>query len=148
MTVKSVESVLKAKGHDVATVWPWSTIQEATTLLAGPPRIGALVVLNEARRVAGLLTEGDVVRGLERRGDGVCNAEVDSLMSHVVPTCGPDDALTAVMQTMTDWRFRHLPVVRGDELVGLISIGDVVRALLRDAQLEVAVLRDVAISHS
>lgn len=143
---KSVETVLASKGREVATVWPWSTIREATAQLAGPPRIGALVVLNEDRRVAGLLTERDIVRGLHRQPSGLPDATVDSLMSHAVPTCGPDDALTSVMQTMTDWRFRHLPVVRGDRLVGLISIGDVVRAQLQEAQLEVAVLRDVVIS--
>ena len=69
-------------------------------------------------------------------------------MSHGVPTCASSDELASVMATMTNWRFRHLPVVRGAEVVGLISIGDVVRALLADAQLEVAVLRDVVISRS
>ncbi|MDN5915988.1 MAG: CBS domain-containing protein [Pseudonocardia sp.] len=148
MTVKSVETVLASKGRDVATAWPWSTIDEASKLLVGPPTIGALVVLNEARQVAGMLTERDLVRGQTLHGSRLGEVTVESLMAHRVPTCGPTDELSSVMATMTDWRFRHLPVVRGGELVGLISIGDVVRALLADARLEVAVLRDVVISRT
>lgn len=148
MAGKSVESVLATKGRDVATVWPWSTIREASILLAGPPRIGALVVLNEARRVAGVLSERDIVRGLPEHQATLGEMTVESLMSRSVPTCSPQDALGAVMRIMTDWRSRHLPVVRGGELVGMISIGDVVRAQLEDAQLEVAVLRDVVIART
>lgn len=146
MTEKSVETVLATKGRDVATTWPWSTIEEASALLSGPPTIGALVVLGTDRAVAGMLTERDVVRGLGTHGSRLGAVSVESLMSHRVPTCTPSDELTSVMRTMTEWRFRQLPVVRRGELVGLISIGDVVRALLVDAKLEVAVLRDVVIS--
>ena len=148
MSAKSVETVLAAKGRDVATAWSWSTIDEASRLLVGPPRIGALVVLDEARQVAGMLTERDIVRGQTLHGSRLGQASVESLMAHGVPTCDPAEDLASVMATMTNWRFRHLPVVRGAELVGLISIGDVVRALLADAQLEVAVLRDVVISRT
>lgn len=142
----TVEAILQSKGRDVTTVWPWSTIDEATKRLAGPPRIGALVVIDAQQRVAGLLTERDVVRGLELHGAQLGETTVESLMSQQVPTCGPHDTLASVMHTMTERRFRHLPVVRGGELVGLVSIGDVVRAQLQDARLEVAVLRDKVIA--
>ena len=148
MVAKTVEAVLAGKGREVSTTWSWSTIAEASALLAGPPRIGALVVLDAAREVAGMLTESDIVRGLLQHGDGLGAVTVESLMLHRVPTCAPSDELTSVMGTMTAWRFRHLPVVRDGELSGLISIGDVVRALLADAKLEVAVLRDVVISRT
>lgn len=148
MAAKSVEAVLATKGRDVATAWPWSTIDEASALLSGPPTIGALVVLGTDRAVAGMLTERDIVRGQRQHGSGLGEVSVESLMSHRVPTCTPSDELASVMRTMTEWRFRHLPVVRGGELAGLISIGDVVRALLADAKLEVAVLRDVVISRT
>lgn len=148
MTAKTVEAVLAGKGREVVTVWSWSTIAEASALLAGPPRIGALVVLDEAREVAGMLTEGDIVRGLLQHGGGVEAVTVESLMAHRVPTCSPSDELTSVMDTMTVWRSRHLPVLLAGELRGLISIGDVVRSLLADAKLEVAVLRDVVISRT
>ncbi|MBW0101817.1 CBS domain-containing protein [Pseudonocardia sp. KRD291] len=148
MTAKTVETVLAGKGREVVTAWSWSTIAEASALLAGPPRIGALVVLDQAREVAGMLTEGDIVRGLLQHGGGLGAVTVESLMAHRVPTCAPSDELTSVMDTMTAWRFRHLPVVRAGELSGLISIGDVVRSLLADAKLEVAVLRDVVISRT
>ena len=109
--------------------------------------IGALVVLDEDRRVAGLLTEQDVVRALNRQGPQLLEQPVEGCMSHGVPVCHPGDTLPGVMRTMTEWRSRHLPVLHGGELVGLISIGDVVRARLQEVELESAVLRDVVISH-
>jgi CBS domain-containing protein len=142
----TVEAILQRKGRDVTTAWPWSTIDDATKRLAGPPRIGALVVLDAQQRVAGVLTERDLVRGMGLYGSQLGEMTVEALMSRQVPTCGPRDTLASVMHTMTERRFRHLPVVTGGELVGLVSIGDVVRAQLQDAQLEVAVLRDAVIA--
>lgn len=144
----TVEAILRSKGRDVSTVWPWSTISEATERLAGPPRIGALVVLDAQQRVAGLLTERDIVRGLGLHGPRLGETTVESCMSEQVPTCAPDDPLASVMHTMTERRFRHVPVVQAGKLVGLVSIGDVVRAQLKDAQLEVAVLRDAVIARA
>jgi len=149
MSVKTVEAVLEGKGRSVTTVPAWSPISEASALLTGPPRIGALVVFDTTGPVAGLLTEGDVVAGLHRYGAAVGKQTVSALMTHRVPTCRPSDELSVVLQWMTDWRTRHLPVLDGrDQLLGLISLGDVVQALLRDARLEVAVLRDLVISRS
>ncbi|MDN5918532.1 MAG: hypothetical protein L0I76_26105 [Pseudonocardia sp.] len=83
---KSVDAVLAAKGREVATTWTWSTVAEATVLLAGPPRIGALVVLDDNRQIAGLLTERDLVRGVHEHGAAVDGLAVEALMSHAVPT--------------------------------------------------------------
>jgi CBS domain-containing protein len=140
----NVEHILEAKGRSVETVRPWATLAEAVRRLAGPPKIGALVVCGDVeRRLVGLLTERDVVSALAVNGPGLLQRTVGEVMSRDVPTCAPDDTLTQVMAQMTRLRFRHLPVVSGGRLVGLISIGDVVKHRLREMELETGVLRDL-----
>lgn len=139
-----VEHILEAKGRDVRTVPPWATVEEAVRLLAGPPRIGALVVCGGAgRSLVGLLTERDVVAALNVNGPGLLRRTVGEVMSRDVPTCGPDDGLVQVMAKMTRSRHRHVPVCSGGRLVGLVSIGDVVKHRLTEMELETGVLRDL-----
>lgn len=138
-----VESLLRTKGRQVVTIQPWSTIADAVDRLHGPPRIGALVVTGVPRGLTGMITERDVVRGLKQHGPNLLGRKVSSLMSHRVPTCSPDSTLAEVMVTMTRSRFRHLPVLEDGELIGLISIGDVVRGRLQEMELEAGVLRDL-----
>jgi CBS domain-containing protein len=113
-----VVDLLEAKGRSVATVRGWTTVEDAVALLAGPPQIGAVVVLRDDRRVLGLFGEPDVVRGLHEHGPSVLALPVSELMSRDVPTCSPKDQLEDVMRTITRLRFRQLPVVEEGRLTG------------------------------
>lgn len=127
-----VSQILKSKSDDgVVTVPPGTTVAKAAEILSSR-RIGAIVVSPDGKRLTGILSERDVVRELGRRG-AVCLAEpVESIMTARVVTCGREDQTDQVLHTMTDGRFRHLPVMEGDQMVGLISIGDVVKARLME----------------
>jgi len=136
-----VESILKIKGRDVETVRPDTsvvvTIHKLTTL-----GIGALVVSGNGERVDGVVSERDILRGLNKHGARLLDLTVSDVMSRQVPMCTPEDSLQSVMAEMTRSRNRHLPVTTGGTLVGIISIGDVVKHRLDDMQLETNVLRD------
>lgn len=132
-----------AKPGEVRTIHPWSTVADAVRRLGESPRVGALVVISEGGRVIGIVGEREIVRGLGEHGPGIMQLSAENVMSRRIPTCAPADSLASVMRTMTESRFRHIPVIDGNELVGLVSIGDVVRARLKDAELEAAVLRDM-----
>jgi CBS domain-containing protein len=138
-----VESILRDKGHQVSTIQPWASVREALTRLVGPPAIGALVVTGVPRGLSGMISERDLVRELRRHGPGLLDLRVSDLMTHHVPTCAPGDSINKAMMLMTRSRYRHLPVLDDGELVGLISIGDVVRARLAEMELETRVLRDM-----
>lgn len=144
-----VEEILKSKGRSVETIEPAATIAEAVRRLNGPPRIGALVVLAEDwRRVAGMITERNIIRALGNHGAGLLGMQVRDVMSRNVPACSPQDSIARLAQEMTTSRYRHLPVVHRGELVGLVSIGDVVKARLTDMELETGLLRDLCIVRS
>jgi CBS domain-containing protein len=144
----TVATLLKTKPGDVRTIRPWSSVAEAVRLLDGPPRVGTLVVTGEGGAVHGIIGEREIVRGLTAHGGGLLVVAVENVMSTRIPTCRPEDSLDAVMRTMTASRFRHIPVLRDRRLVGLVSIGDVVRARLKDTELEAAVLRDMVRARS
>lgn len=141
-----VSDILKAKGNDVHTIVPGAMVVEAVHRLSGPPRIGALVVVATDGRVLGLLTERDVIRAMAERRSVVFDLQVADVMSRGGPTCVPSDTVTGVMAEMTRSRFRHLPVMSGGRLSGLVSIGDLVKYRLDELQMEADVLRDVYIS--
>jgi CBS domain-containing protein len=131
-----VSQILKSKSDDgVVTVPPEATLAEVAELLSSR-RIGAVVVSTDGKTVAGILSERDVVRELGRRGPGCLGDPVQRVMTAKVVTCGRADAAHQVLQQMTDGRFRHLPVVEAGEMVGLISIGDVVKARLAELAME------------
>jgi CBS domain-containing protein len=139
-----VESILRLKGRrQVVTIQPWATVEQAIGLLVGPPQIGALVVTGVPRGFTGLITERDIINGLNMHGASLLDKRVSEIMSHHVPTCSPSDSLTHVMLLMTRSRFRHVPVLHHGELVGLVSIGDVVRERVDEMELETGVLRDL-----
>ena len=126
----------KARGaEEVVTVAPEQSVAEAARLLSDR-HIGALMVSADGRQVVGVLSERDIVRELGRRGSGCLDEQVDALMTRVVMPCAPDDQATAVLQQMTDGRFRHMPVLEGGLLIGVISIGDVVKARLDELAME------------
>ncbi|MGH9040201.1 MAG: CBS domain-containing protein [Acidimicrobiia bacterium] len=142
----TVEGILRAKGRDVETVRAEATVTMAIHLLTAKG-IGALVVTTDAGAVEGVLSERDVVRGLARYGDNVLGMRVGDILSASVPVCAPDDTVKHVMVEMTQTRQRHLPVMDGPRLAGIISIGDVIKSRLEEIELEAAVLRDAYILH-
>ena len=125
-----VSQILKLKAESgVMTIAPDATVAKAVEMLASQ-RIGAVVVSPDGKTVVGILSERDVVRELFKRGAGVMADRVDSLMTGNPVSCKRDETADQILTKMTDGRFRHLPVVEGGEMVGLISIGDVVKARL------------------
>jgi CBS domain-containing protein len=124
----------KPKGG-VVTVPPAATLADAVAVLA-EHRIGAVVVSEDGAGVAGILSERDVVRELARHGPSCLAFPVSRVMTARITTCAPGDPVTEVMQKMTDGRFRHLPVMEGEKMIALISIGDVVAARMSELQLE------------
>lgn len=130
-----VSDILKAKGNAVISATPRMTVAEAAQLLT-QRRIGALVVL-EGERLAGILSERDIVRALATRGTGCLDAPVSSLMTARVRTCTKADSIAEVMEVMTEQRVRHVPVVERGRLAGMISIGDVVKWRLEEQAEEV-----------
>jgi len=136
-----VDRILRTKGAAVETVAPGSPASAAAVRMSNL-RIGCLVVSEDQRGVLGLVTERDLVRAFARHGASASNLKVREIMSVDVPTCSPDEDISSLMRTMTTRRYRHVPVVRGGELVGLVSIGDIVKQRLEDLELETSVLRD------
>ena len=140
-----VETILEKKGRHVETVAPDAKVEMAVHKLT-TRNIGALVVTPDGERVDGVLSERDVVRALAKRGVGLFDAKVASVMTRGMPVCAPGDLITAVMGQMTRTRNRHLPVVDKGKLCGIVSIGDVVKHRLEEVELEANVLRDAYLS--
>ena len=131
-----VSQILKLKGDDrIATVAPDASVAEAAKMLSDL-RIGSLVVSSDGETVGGILSERDIVRELGRRGSGCLNEKVQALMTASVTGCAPDDRADEVLTKMTEGRFRHMPVLLDGKMVGLISIGDVVKARLMELSME------------
>lgn len=130
-----VSEILDAKGREVATVPQGATVAEALAVLR-ERRIGALVVTGDRPPFAGIFSERDAVRALAEDGAAALDSEVAAHMSREVTVCDESTDLLRVLATMTERRFRHVPVVDGDRLVGLVSIGDVVKARLDQLETE------------
>ena len=130
-----VKDILDRKGTAVATIDPDATIGEAVAMLHGR-RIGAVVVSADGLTVGGILSERDVVGGLAALGTALLTAPVRQFMTTEVLTCAPDDELRRLAITMTDKRFRHMPVTVGGRLAGIVSIGDVVKLRVDELQTE------------
>ena len=137
MTIR-VANILDGKGNDVLTVTPESSVAALVKLLA-EKRIGAVPVVDGAGRVKGIVSERDVVRALAVDA-AVLERKVESLMTREVQTCVLQDTVADLMEIMTRGRFRHLPVVEDSKLIGIISIGDVVKQRVAEAQSEVEAL--------
>ncbi len=136
----NVATILKSKGRTVTTARAESTLKEVAELLASK-KIGVVVISGEAGRVIGILSERDVVRLIADKGPAALTLSVGDVMTRNVITCEEKSTLDELMETMTAGRFRHIPVVERGELVGLISIGDVVKYHLADMELEVSAMR-------
>jgi CBS domain-containing protein len=128
-----VASILASKGRNVVTAKPDTSIPEIAQLLKAK-KIGAAVVVDAGERVVGIISERDLVHGLARHGAHLLEMRVGDLMTRDVVTCGPDLDIDEVMKEMTNSRIRHLPVVEGGRLAGIISIGDAVKNRLDELE--------------
>ncbi len=137
----TVKAILSRKGSDVVTADPNATLGEAVQVLAAR-RIGAVVVTGADRRIIGILSERDVVRALAERGPAVLAAPIAEVMTRKVTTCSMRDTVSELMERMTEGKFRHVPVVDQGRLVGIVSIGDVVKWRVHEMQDESEALRD------
>ena len=137
----TIESILRRKGTSVTTIAPEASIKRAADWLCAK-NIGALVVTRE-NTVLGLISEREIVQAFSRHGEAAGSMSVKEVMQHGVATVSPDESVHRVMKLMTHHRVRHMPVLRGGQLVGIVSIGDIVKHRLEDLELETNVLRDV-----
>ena len=141
----NVKAILAAKkrnlGGDIVCIEPTADLAAATKVLS-THRIGAVLIRGAGGRIAGILSERDIVRALSEHGADALAQPVGQVMTRDVATCGEDDSVASIMERMTAGKFRHLPVVAEGELVGLISIGDVVKQRVEEIESESEAMRD------
>jgi CBS domain-containing protein len=135
----TVRAILDSKGHHILSVEPDATLSAAIKLL-GERKIGAVLVMDKGR-IEGILSERDIVRVLSERGASVLDEPVSEVMTRKVISCRQNDTVSAIMEMMTTGKFRHLPVVEDERVVGLISIGDIVKWRVREYENEQEALR-------
>jgi CBS domain-containing protein len=137
----TVGIILAGKGREIFTIDPGATLGEAVRLLA-EKRIGAAPILGADRRIAGIISERDVVRALAERGAAALDEPVSRTMTRKVETCGEGETVTNLMERMTAGKFRHMPVVDQGRLVGVVSIGDIVKHRVQEMERESVAMRD------
>jgi CBS domain-containing protein len=137
----TVKTILSTKGSNVLSIEPTATLEAAVAMLA-KHRVGALLVLGPDRRVIGILSERDIVRALAERGAGALKEPLAQSMTRKVVTCSQSETIGEIMERMTKGKFRHVPVVEQDQVVGVVSIGDVVKYRLQEMEHESEALRD------
>jgi CBS domain-containing protein len=137
----TVKAILSRKGGDIVTIAPTANLTAAVKLLA-ERRIGAIIVTGPDNRVAGILSERDIVRTLSERGPAALDENVGTVMTRKVTTCTEADTIAFIMERMTEGKFRHLPVVDQGRLVGVISIGDVVKYRMEEVVHDADALRE------
>ena len=137
----TVGIILAAKGRDVVTIEPGVRLREAVSLLA-EKRIGAALILGADRRIAGIISERDIVRVLAERGAPALDEPVSQTMTRKVETCNERETVANIMERMTAGKFRHMPVVDQGRLVGVVSIGDIVKHRLHEMERESGAMRD------
>lgn len=136
-----VKDILAAKGNDVVSIEPAADLAAAAKLLS-KHRIGALVIRGAGGRLAGILSERDIVRSVSENGDAALGLTVGQVMTRNVTVCNEDDTCADIMEQMTTRKIRHLPVLRQGRIVGLISIGDVVKQRVEEIERESEAMRD------
>ena len=137
----TVNILIAAKGREVTSIEPGATLKSAVAVLS-EKRIGALVVLGADHRIVGILSERDIVSALAERGAGALDEPVSRAMTRKVATCTETETIASLMERMTEGKFRHLPVVDQGRLVGIVSIGDVVKHHLQEMERDSAAMRD------
>ena len=137
----NVQTILAAKGGDIVTIEPNADLAAAAKLLA-THRIGVVVICGAGGRLSGILSERDIVRAVAEQGAGALTLPVAQVMTRTVATCHEDDTVAYLMERMTAGKFRHMPVLREGKLIGLVSIGDVVKQRVEAIERETEALRD------
>jgi CBS domain-containing protein len=137
----TIRAILALKGRECLTIAPDATLAEAAQLMS-KHRIGSLVITGAERRVAGILSERDIVHAMAEKGEPALALPVSSAMTREVVTCGEDETIPDLMRRMTAGRFRHVPVVERGKLAGIVSIGDVVKHRLAELEREHEALRE------
>jgi len=140
-----VKDILSVKGSSVVTIEDTSTLVEAAQTL-DTHAIGALVVIDAMKRPVAVITERDIVRELAVNGQACLNRTVANAMTPAFVTATPDESVEIVMRRMTDRRVRHLPVIDENRLTGIVSIGDVVKSKIADAEAQTAAMREYILS--
>ena len=136
----NIAQILKAKGRAVATARPDATLLEIVNKLA-QKKIGAIVIVGDNGEVAGIISERDVIRRLGERGEQALTESVSQSMTSSVISCQETSTLDEMMEVMTQGRFRHVPVIEDGALVGIISIGDIVKHHIAEVEMEVSAMR-------
>lgn len=135
-----LEQIVKEKGGQVYSVAESATLKECAELLE-KRKVGAMVILNEAGSLIGVISERDIVRNIAKSGAAALSANVGQAMTRQVLTARPRDTVESAMSRMTDRRIRHLPVLEGGRMIGVVSIGDLVKWRLAEADAEVEAIR-------
>jgi CBS domain-containing protein len=141
----TVSTILADKGREVVTIEPSASLADAARLLA-EKRIGAALVLGADQRIAGILSERDIVRALAAHGAAALDASISQTMTRKVETCTIRETVTNIMERMTIGKFRHMPVVEQGRVVGVVSIGDIVKHRVEEMERESAAMRDYIVS--
>jgi CBS domain-containing protein len=136
-----IRHILAGKGSDVVTTRPDATVTDVAKLLKAK-RIGAVVVTDADGELCGIISERDLACGMADHGAGLLGMRVADVMTREISTCSPDDGIDRLMRQMTEGRFRHLPVVEDGRMIGIISIGDVVKHRLQELEHEAHMLHD------
>jgi len=137
----NVSIILAGKGREVVTIEPNASLADAVHLLA-TKRIGAALILGADRRIAGIISERDIVRVLAERGAAALDEPVSLTMTRKVETCNESESVANIMERMTVGKFRHLPVIDQGRVVGIVSIGDAVKHRLQQMERESTAMRD------
>lgn len=137
----NVKAILAAKGGEIVCIEPTADLAAATQLLSAN-RIGAVLIRGAGGHIAGILSERDIVRALSQHGPAALSLPIGQVMTREVTTCTEEDNIATIMERMTQGKFRHMPVVSKGKLVGLISIGDVVKQRVEEIERESDALRD------
>ena len=142
-----VHQILKLKADDaVVTVPPGTMVADAAKVLA-ERKIGTVVISSDGMHATGILSERDIVREIARKGASVLNDPVEAHMTEKLVTCTREDTISVIMQKMTEGRFRHMPVLEGEQLVGIVTLGDVVKARLNELAMEKDALEGMIMGH-
>jgi CBS domain-containing protein len=137
----NVKAILAAKGGDIFSIEPAADLAAAAKLLS-PHRIGAVIIRGAGGRLAGILSERDIVRAVSEHGIDALSVSVSQMMTRNVTTCGENDSIADLMERMTAGKFRHMPVLRDGQLIGVVSIGDVVKQRVEEIEQDADALRD------
>jgi CBS domain-containing protein len=137
----NVKAILAAKGGEIVCIEPTADLAAATHLLSAN-RIGAVLIRGAGGHIAGILSERDIVRALSQHGAAALSLPIGQVMTREVTTCSEEDNIATIMERMTAGKFRHMPVVSKGHLVGLISIGDVVKLRVGEIESESDALRN------